>query len=245
MELSTLIFWTVIAVVVIALIASGKLRALLKAGLNLFVEDMASTPEGAEALFNQKIEEVEDKFRRADNVYKKIAGQRKRCSDELVSLQNKLQSVEKSCESLAKAHDEEGLDIKIQERADTLEEIELHKQTLKSLEAALKDASEARTACEENLNKVRKQRKQVVNKMRHNRDMQAIYNDLEGIGAGDHTSKLLDKVIERGTELEDLVVGSKEAYETKTSTRARKLDQRLKSSENDDYKKALLSKYSK
>jgi phage shock protein A len=245
MELSTLLFWLVIIVVVVALALSGKLRALLTAFFNLFVEDMAATPEGAEALFNQKIEEVEDKFRRADNVYKKIAGQRKRCKDELVVLQNQLSVIEKDCETLAKAQDEEGLDIKIQHRADTIEDIEAHKRTLTSLEAALKDATEARNACEENLNNIKKQRKQVVNKMKHDRDMKAVYDDLEGIGAGDHTSKLLDKVIERGTELEDLVAGSKEAYETKTSTRARKLDQKLKSSANDDYKAQLLNKYKK
>ena len=245
MELSKLIFWTIIVIIVLALGLSGKLRALLTAFFNLFVEDMASTPEGAEALFNQKIEEVEDKFRRADNVYKKIAGQRKRCNDELISLQNQLSTIEKDCERLAKAHDEEGLDIKIQQRADVVEEIALHKETLSSLQKALKDAAEARTACEENLNQVRKQKTKVVGKMKHNRDMKAVYDDLEGIGAGDHTSKLLDKVIERGVELDDLVQGSKEAYDTKTSTKARRLDQKLKSSENDDYKKQLLSKYGK
>lgn len=245
MELSKLIFYTIIIIVLIALAASGKLRALTKAFFNLFVEDMASTPEGAEALFNQKIEEVEDKFRRADNVYKKVAGQRKRCKDELSILQNQLITIEKDCETLAKANDEEGLDIKIQHRADTIEDIEAHKETLKTLEAALKDATEARTACEENLNNIRKQRKQVVTKMKRNRDMKAIYDDLEGIGAGDHTSKLLDKVIERGVELDDMVTGSKEAYETKNSTKARKLDQKLKSSANDEYKAALLNKYKK
>lgn len=245
MSLTHLIFIVIIAILTIVFITSGKLRTLVKSFFNLFVEDLAATPEGAEALFNQKIEEVEDKFRRADNVYKKIAGQRKRCKDELAILQNQLSILEKDCETLAKAGNEEGLDIKIQHRADTIEDIEAHKKTLASLEVALKDASEARSACEENLNNVKKQRKQVVNKMKHDRDMKAVYDDLEGIGAGDHTSKLLDKVIERGTELEDLVAGSKEAYETKTSTKARKLDQKLKSSANDTYKQELLNKYGK
>lgn len=245
MTLSTLLVWIVCIAIVLVLLLSGKLRALLKGFFNLFVEDLAATPEGAEALFNQKIEEVEDKYRRANNVYKKVAGQRKRCQDELALLQNRLATVEKDCETLAKAHNEEALDIKIQLRADTIEDIDAHKETLKTLEAALKDASEARAACEENLNNIKKQRKQVVTKMKRNRDMKAIYEDLEGIGAGDHTSKLLNKVIEKGVELDDMVVGSKEAYDTKTSTKARKIDQKLKASANDDYKKALLSKYNK
>jgi phage shock protein A len=245
MPLSNLIFITVILLLLFIFWKSGKLRALVTGFFNLFVEDLAATPEGAQALFNEKIDEVDEKYRRADNVYKKIAGQRKRCAEELASLKNQLQHVEKDCERLAKAADEEGLDIKIQQRADIIDDIEVHKETLTSLEKALKDATEARAACEENLNNLKKQSKQVVNKMKHNRDMKDIYDDLEGIGAGDHKSKLLDKVIERGTELDDLVAGSKEAYDTKTSTKARKLDKRLKSSANDDYKKSLMEKYNK
>ena len=245
MSLTTLLVVIAIGVILFALIISGKLRALLSAFFNLFVEDLASTPEGAEALFNQKEEEVEEKFRRADGVYKKVAGQRKRCKEELEDLQERLKTIESQCDRLAKAHDEEGLDIKLTERADTIEEIELHKDTLKTLEAALKDATEARSACEENLNMIRKKKKQIVTQMKRNRDMKDIYDDLEGIGAGDHTSKLLDKVIERGDDLTDIVAGSKEAYETKTSTRAKKVDQRLKSSANDDYKQQLLNKYKK
>ena len=244
-SLTKLLIIIAVVVILFALVVSGKLRALVKAFLNLFVEDLASTPEGAEALFNQKEEEVEEKFRKADTIYKKVAGQRKRCKEELENLEVKLTTIESQCERLAKAHDEEGLDIKIAERAYTIEDIDIHKDTLKTLEAALKDASEARSACEENLNQIRKKKKQIVTQMKRNRDMKDIYDDLEGIGAGDHTSKLLDKVIERGDDLADIVAGSKEAYETKTSTKAKKVDQRLKSSANDDYKQQLLNKYKK
>ena len=244
-SLTKLLIIIAVVVILFALAVSGKLRALVKAFLNLFVEDLASTPEGAEALFNQKEEEVEEKFRKADTVYKKVAGQRKRCKEELENLEVKLTTIESQCERLAKAHDEEGLDIKIAERADIVEDIDIHKDTLKTLESALKDASEARSACEENLNQIRKKKKQIVTQMKRNRDMKDIYDDLEGIGAGDHTYKLLDKVIERGDDLADIVAGSKEAYETKTSTKAKKVDQRLKSSANDDYKQQLLNKYKK
>ena len=245
MSLTTLLIVIAVCVILFALLISGKLRALVRAFFNLFVEDLAATPEGAEALFNQKEEEVNDKFRRADAVYKKVAGQRKRCKDTIAELEAKLIQVEAQCDKLAKMQDMEGLDIKIAERADIVDEISINKQTLITLEGALKDASEARDACEENLRIIQKKRKQVVTQMKRNRDMKDIYDDLEGIGAGDHTSKLLDKVIERGDDLADMVAGSKEAYETKASTKAKKVDQRLKSSANDDYKQQLLNKYKK
>ena len=188
---------------------------------------------------------MDEKFRKADNVYKTIAGKKKRCETELESLKAKFSTIESQCERLAKAGDEEGLDIKLQERADVKEEIEIHEETLTKLKAALKDAFEARTACDEALKDVQKKRKQTVSRMKHNRDMKEVYDELEGIGAADHTSKLLNRVIEKSTDLEDIVAGSKEAYETKSSTRAKKLEQRMKSSENDAYKQELLKKYGK
>ena len=243
MALSKIIFYAIVFVIIFALIISGKLRALLKAFFNLFVEDMAATPEGAEALFRQKEEETAEKFRKADNVFKKVAGQRKRIGDELAALQNKLTQVEQQCERLASCGDEEGLGIKVVERADILDEIALHKQTLSSLNAAHRDAAEARAACEEALNEIKKKRKQVVSSMKHNRDMKDIYDDLEGIGADNHTSKLLERVIEKSSDMQDVVAGSKEAYDTKASTKSRKLDKRLSASATDEYKNALLNKY--
>lgn len=245
MELTTAIIWIVVAIIVIALIASGKLRALCKAFFNLFVEDIASTPEGAEALFNQKEEEVSDKFRRADEVFKKVAGRRKRCKDELASLNAQLTKAEADCETLAKAQDREGLAIKVNVRADILEDIKMHNEELVTLEAALKDAGDARAACEENLAQIRKQRKQVVTQMKRNRDMKDIYADLEGIGASDHTSKLLDRVIEKGEDMADHVAGAKEAYETKSSTKSKQVDKKLAASANDAYMQELLNKYKK
>ena len=244
-SLTQMIYVTVVIIVLVALGLSGKLRALGKAFLNLFVEDLASSPEGAEALFNQKLEEVEDKYRRASDVFARIAGERTNCKKQLESLKSKLKTVENRCEQLAQNQDVESLRIKASERADIIEEIKLHEETLVTLEAALKDADDARKACEENLNNLKKQKKQVVTKMKRNRDMKSIYDDLNGIGAGDNTSKLLDKVIERGTDLDNLVTGSKEAYDTKTSTKSRKIDQKLQASENDAYTQSLLSKYKK
>lgn len=243
--LSQMIILIIVIAIIAAFACSGKLRAAGKALGNKLIEDKMATPEGAEAMFNQRESEVEDKFRTVDGVYKKIAGQRKRCRDELESLKSQLTVIESQCEKLAKNQDMEGLDIKADERADVVEDINLHEETLKSLEIALKDASEARAAVEENLAEIRKKKKQIVGKMKLNSTMKDIYADLEGIGAGDETSKLLNRVIEKGTDLEDTVAGSKEAYETRTSTKAKKVNQRLKTSANDDYKQALLNKYKK
>ena len=41
----------------------GKLKVLVGGFLNIFVEDMAKTPEGAKAVFQQAIEEVQERLK--------------------------------------------------------------------------------------------------------------------------------------------------------------------------------------
>lgn len=242
-SLTKLIIILVVAVVLLILILSGKARTLLKAFFNLFVEDLAATPEGAEALYRQKEEETQEKFRRADAVFKKIAGQRKRAHEELAELKKRLPMVEKACEDFAKKGDDESLDIKISERAEILEDISLHEENISKLDAAYKDAMEAKQACEDALHNIQRERKQIVTRMKQNRDMKDIYADLEGIGVNDHTSKLLDRVIEKDEELRDMAAGSKESYETRTSTRVKRTNQKAARIAADDYKAQLKAKY--
>lgn len=244
----SIVQFAVIALIVIilfVLIISGKARTLLKAFVNLFVEDLASTPEGAEALYTQQEEEIQEKFYNADNAFKKVAGQRSRCKSELDTLKEKLKAVEQQCERLAKLGDEEGLDTKVEEREDILENIDLHKQALEKLNVAYKATKESRDICEEALKEVRKERRKVVDQMKQDRDMKEIYDGLEGIGANTHTAKLLNRVRERSTDLNDIANGAKEAYETRLSTRADRVNKRLSSSVNDDYKRQLMDKYKK
>lgn len=43
----------------------GKLKVLVGGFLNIFVEDIAKTPEGAKAVFQQAIEEVQERYNKA------------------------------------------------------------------------------------------------------------------------------------------------------------------------------------
>jgi hypothetical protein len=205
---------------------------------------MAATPEGAEALYSQKEDDVKESLRAADEVYKKIAGQLSRYESELEELQKSLPKIEADSQQLARRGDREGLYIKSQERTDTIEEIENHKAIVDKLQKAKEDADRARKDCEANLDRIKKEHKRVVTSLKQNAEMKKIYADLDGIGADDHTTELLEKVKERSQDLDDLVEGSRQAYESKLSTRKTRLNERLRTTETDEYAEKLLNQYS-
>ena len=70
------IFWILLGLFAAALILfpefRGKLVVLIRGGLNMFVEDRAKTPEGAEAVFTQAINEAEEQYTKASTTYNKL-----------------------------------------------------------------------------------------------------------------------------------------------------------------------------
>lgn len=53
----------------------GKLKVLVGGFLNIFVEDMAKTPEGAKAVFQQAIEEVQERYNKAGDTLNRFVGE--------------------------------------------------------------------------------------------------------------------------------------------------------------------------
>ena len=97
----------IIVVVLLALIIfpefRKKLKVLVGGFLNVFVEDAAKTPEGANAVFNQAIEEMQDKYNRAANTLNKLSGELKHAEAAVDSITKEIKEVEATCERLVKA----------------------------------------------------------------------------------------------------------------------------------------------
>lgn len=74
MELSKILPVVVIVVVALVLILFPEARALLKGFTRLFIKDMAQTPDGAEAIYTEKIDQVQDSYSRAENALRIASG---------------------------------------------------------------------------------------------------------------------------------------------------------------------------
>lgn len=74
MELKAVIFVVAIILIILIFCLFPEAGALLKGFTRLFIKDMATTPEGAEAIYGEKIEQAQDAYNKADNAYKVAAG---------------------------------------------------------------------------------------------------------------------------------------------------------------------------
>ena len=161
------------------------------------------------------------------------------------NLKSKLSKVEAECESLVKAGKIEMAQLKAEEREEIMSDIRRVTELIKAYTKAEATAKEAYTMCEKNLRALKREKKEVVENMRVNRELNDVYEDMDELHAATATDKLLDSVRERNKDLNTLVEGSRMIHENKLSTKLQRADEEAKKLQSNDYLDSLMKKYNK
>lgn len=245
MDLGKLIVILVIAVIILIFILFPEVRTLFSGITRLFIKDMATTPEGAEAIYGEKIDQAQDAYNKADNAYKVAAGKLSNAQKDMKNLKAKLKKVESECESLVKANKIELAQLKADEREEIMADIKRYSELVKAYEDAANTAKEAQEMCEKNLRKLKRESKEVVENMKVKKQLQEVYDDMDELKNVTATDKLLDSVRDKNKDLDAIVEGSKVVHNNKMSTKLAKAEVEAKKNSSNDYLDSLKKKYNK
>nr|DAH62550.1 MAG TPA: PspA/IM30 family [Caudoviricetes sp.] len=245
MDLGKLIVILVIAVIILIFILFPEARTLFSGITRLFIKDMATTPEGAEAIYGEKIDQAQDAYNKADNAYKVAAGKLSNAQKDMKNLKAKLEKVESECESLVKANKIELAQLKADEREEIMADIKRYSELVKAYEDAANTAKEAQEMCEKNLRKLKRESKEVVENMKVKKQLQEVYDDMDELKNVTATDKLLDSVRDKNKDLDAIVEGSKVVHNNKMSTKLAKAEVEAKKNSSNDYLDSLKKKYNK
>ena len=245
MELGKLIVIIVIALFIMILICFPEARALLKGFTRVFIKDMATTPEGAAAIYSEKIDEAQEAFNVADNAYKKAAGKLSNAQKDRERLKERLCQVEKECESLVKTGKMDMAQLKAEEREEIVADIRRYDQLVKAYDEATRAAKEAQETCERNLRAIKKESKEVVENMKVKTELKGVYDSMDELKSVTATDKLLDSVRDKNKDLDAFVEGSRVAHDNKMSTKLQKAEAEAKKTSSNDYLDSLKKKYNK
>lgn len=245
MDLGKLIVILVIAVIVLIFILFPEAKTLFSGITRLFIKDMATTPEGAEAIYGEKIEQAQDAYNKADNAYKVAAGKLSNAQKDMKNLKAKLEKVESECESLVKANKMELAQLKADEREEIMADIKRYSELIKAYEDAANTAKEAQEMCEKNLRKLKRESKEVVENMKVKKQLQEVYDDMDELKNVTATDKLLDSVRDKNKDLDAIVEGSKVVHNNKMSTKLAKAEVEAMKNSSNDYLDSLKKKYNK
>ena len=245
MNLSTLLITLAIILFVALLILFPEFRSLCFGWTRLFIKDMATTPEGAEAIYAEKINEAQDKYNKADNALRVAAGKLEVEENKLKTLTKQLKDVESKCEALVQNGKMEMAQIKADERAEILSDIERTKKLIEAYTAAKSDAEEVHKACGVTLRKLKRESKEVVENMRVKAQLNEVYDSMDDLKNVTATDKLLDSIKEKNDDLNASVAGARVIHENRTSTKVQRANDAAKKLQSDDYLASLQKKYNK
>lgn len=245
MELGKLILIIAVVMVILVLILFPEARTLFSGFTRLFIKDMATTPEGAEAIYGEKINEAQDSYNKADNALKVASGKLNNAKKDMGNLKSKLAQVESECESLVKSGKIDLAQLKSEEREDILADIKRYTELIHAYETATGTAREAQEMCERNLRKLKRESKEVVENMKVKKQLKEVYDDMDELKNVSATDKLLDSVRDKNKDLDAIVEGSKVVHENKMSTKLQKAETEAKKLHGNDYLDTLKKKYNK
>lgn len=242
------IFWLGIVIIILAgvfLFGGSKLRVLLKGFVGLFVEDLAKTPEGASAVYNQAIEKSQNDYNTAHNTLQNVAGQLDSTKRNVADTKNKLAKTEEKCEAFAKSGEFEKVELFAQQRDDLLEELDIQIRTVKELEPIFEEAKRISNFLEQKLAKLKKEKVRVINDLKLNKQLKNMYDDMDELKNTTNVDKLLDSVKEGAKNSRETAEGAKVVHGNKLSTRINNADEDAKKLVRNDYVEELRRKHQK
>ena len=243
MTLGSVIGLVTVGVIALVMVLFPEARALGRGFVKLFIKDMASTPEGAEAIYTEKISELQKTYNEASDSYRMVAGEYEHSKKDLQELQNRLTLVERQCEALMRNGNEEHAIVKAQERQEIIEDISRVSSMMDKYEAAMKEAKVISETCERQLIDMKKEMKDTIQEMKDNKRISEVYQKMDKLRADSGTDRMISAIHEKNEELSKMASGSKAVYQNSTAAKVQAVEKDVRRMESDAYLASLRAKY--
>ncbi len=198
-----------------------QLGSLVGGFLQLFVQDTAKTPEGAKAIYAQKIDEATDQYNEACDTLRNLTGKLKTIQDQFAASQKRAEDYDKRAKAAMARGDEESATIfarNLQEEMDAMENLS---QQYAKMRPAVEEMKNIKEKLENQLAALKRESKDVVSEMQANEQISAAYDSVGKFRSATGTDKMLNATRDGLQESREKAAGAKVLYQ---SSRDGKLD---------------------
>lgn len=220
-----------------------KLKVLVGGFLNIFVEDMAKTPEGAKAVFQQAIDEVQKRYNRAGDTLNRFTGEMSSVKKAIAKLHEELKVVESRCEALVRAGNMTDARTCSARREEILFELQQKEGYLGELEPMVAEAQQVYEAYDKKLRELKKQSRMTVEELKLRGNMKDLLGDLDELRRDSATDKLLGSVRDGAEDLRKEVDGAMAVHNSRSSTKMSVAEKNAARAQSDAYLESLKAKY--
>lgn len=230
---------------VLLLVMFPEFRTYVKGRSRKYVTDISTTPEGADAIYGEKIDALSNAYAVAKDNYARQAGKVVTVKKDRDKLKEQLKLTETQCENLAKIGtpeaDESALK-KAELREEILGDLQRAEDKLKAYIEAEASAKETTELCEKALRDMQRERKEIVENLKVKLEIKEAQASIDELDVRTGADKLIQKIREKSRDLDEMEAGAREVHKNKLSTQLESADRLARKVSSQQYLESLRNK---
>lgn len=221
--------------VLAVMIVLPKGRILLKGWLGLIFENVSKTPDGVNAIYQQKIDEITDNYTVAYDNYKLLNGRLEQAKVEKSNCKKEMDETDYKIKSLLLQGREDDAMLFAEKGAKLTDKEKQLDNEIEDLEVKVSEAKDLFENIKEKRNELIAEQEEAVRSLKTSKNMENIYNVMDDMNKKTSTDKLLDSARKNIKEAETRSKGAKAVHDNSTESKMAQIDKELGSSRGNDY----------
>lgn len=229
------IFFAALVIVVILLIINKPFVAQLLIKFRGRTEEVmnkdAMTPEGAADFYNAAIQEKEQNYRKANQLFVEVTGKLDAAEKDLYDVKKQIARLDQNINSAIDAGKDDDAMVFQMKKENLLVKTDTLKNMIGELKESKQHQQEVKDQMAKELDDLKQEKEKTIFELQANDQIIKLHESMNAVTSSSETDRMLEKVRAGANKTREMATGSKIAYETSTDTVERRAEQSAREEE--------------
>lgn len=229
------IFFAVLVIVIILLIINKPFVAQLLIKFRGCTEEVmnkdAMTPEGAADFYNVAIQEKEQNYRKANQLFVEVTGKLDAAEKDLYDVKKQIARLDQNINSAIDAGKDDDAMVFQMKKENLLMKTDTLKNMIGELKESKQHQQEVKDQMAKELDDLKQEKEKTIFELQANDQIIKLHESMNAATSSSETDRMLEKVRAGANKTREMATGSKIAYETSTDTVERRAEQSAREEE--------------
>lgn len=229
------IFFAALVIVVILLIINKPFVAQLLIKFRGRTEEVmnkdAMTPEGAADFYNAAIQEKEQNYRKANQLFVEVTGKLDAAEKDLYDVKKQIARLDQNINSAIDAGKDDDAMVFQMKKENLLVKTDTLKNMIGELKESKQHQQEVKDQMAKELDDLKQEKEKTIFELQANDQIIKLHESMNAATSSSETDRMLEKVRAGANKTREMATGSKIAYETSTDTVERRAEQSAREEE--------------
>lgn len=229
------IFFAALVIVIILLIINKPFVAQLLIKFRGRTEEVmnkdAMTPEGAADFYNAAIQEKEQNYRKANQLFVEVTGKLDAAEKDLYDVKKQIARLDQNINSAIDAGKDDDAMVFQMKKENLLVKTDTLKNMIGELKESKQHQQEVKDQMAKELDDLKQEKEKTIFELQANDQIIKLHESMNAATSSSETDRMLEKVRAGANKTREMATGSKIAYETSTDTVERRAEQSAREEE--------------